>query len=129
MSTKVPKIIEEVGFDFHWDNKKVWELDLPVEELPISELEWHFDVPFWFTPGGFYDFKPNWVIENPDKYPERYERIMKADLSHPLDIMYWRGRWLLLDGLHRLAKAKLEGMENVNVRKVPVEDIPKIKKD
>lgn len=125
---KLPKIIKDVGFDFHWDIKKVWELDLPVEEIDMVELEWHFDIPFWWTAGGFYDFKPIWVIKKPEKYPDRLERVMKTDLSYPLDIMFWRGRWLLLDGLHRLVKAKIEKRDKVKVRKVPVEAIPKIKK-
>jgi hypothetical protein len=125
---KLPKIIKDVGFDFHWEEKKVWDLDLPVEEMDLSELEWHFDIPFWWTEGGFYDFKPIWAIDEPAKYPERYKRIIKTDLSYPLDIMFWKGRWLLLDGLHRLAKAKLEGKKKVMVRKVPKEAIPKITK-
>jgi len=126
---KMPQIIKDVGFDFNWDEEKVWELDIPVEEIDIEELEWHFDVPFWWVPGGYYDFKPIWVIEDPEKYPERKERIMKSDLSYPLDIMHWKGRWLLLDGLHRLTKAKMTGQKKVKVRKVPQEAIPKIKKE
>ncbi len=125
---EIPQIIKDVGFDFNWDEEKVWALDLPIEEMEIQELEWHFDIPFWWTEGGFYDFKPIWVIENPEKYPERVERIMKADLTYPLDIMNWKGRWLLLDGLHRLTKAKMTGQKKVKVRKVPQKAIPKIKK-
>jgi hypothetical protein len=76
----MPQIIKDVGFDFSWDEEKVWELDIPVEDIDVSELEWHFDMPFWWTEGGYYDFKPIWVIEDPEKYPERKERIMKSDL-------------------------------------------------
>jgi hypothetical protein len=43
--------------------------------------------------------------------------------------MHWRGRWLLLDGLHRLTKAKMTGQKKVKVRKIPREAIPKIKKE
>lgn len=125
---KLPKIIKEVGFDFSWDNEKVWELDVPVEETNILELEWHFDVPFWSTLGGYYDLSPNEVLANPGKYSTEFERIMKADMSHPLDIMFWKSRWLMLDGLHRLVKAKQEGKKKVRVRKIPVEYIPQIKK-
>lgn len=128
MSKKLPKIIKKVGFNFHWEEEKVWNLDLPMEEMDIKELEWHFNIPFWWTDSGYYNFKPIWVIEKPEQYPERLERIMKTDLSFPLDIMYWKKRWLLLDGLHRLTKARIKGLSKVTVRKVPKEAIPLIKK-
>jgi len=124
-----PGIIKEVGFDFDWYGEKVWALDVPVEEMAIEDLEWHFEMPFWWTEGGYYDFKPIWAMSEPKKYPDRIDRIMKADLDYPLDIMHWKGRWLLLDGLHRLAKAKMTGLKKVRVRKIPAEAIPKFKKD
>jgi len=125
----MPTVIKEVGFDFHWDEDKVWALDLPVEEMPISELTWHFDTPFWFTKGGYYDLMPKTVIENPKDHIEEYGRTMAADLNYPLDIMFWKGRWLLLDGLHRLAKAFVLEAKTVQVRKVPIDAIPLISSD
>lgn len=103
---KLPKIIKDVGFDFNWKEEKVWALDIPVKEMDIKKLEWHFEIPFWNTPGGYYDLKPCDVLANPQKYKEEFKRTMKADLKHPLDIMFWKSKWLLLDGLHRLVKAK-----------------------
>ena len=128
MKRKLPRIIEEVGFDFGWDEGKVWKLDVPVEYMPISELEWHFDIPFWFTKGGYYDLKPIEVIENPKKWKEEYDRTMSSNLDYPLDIMLWKGKWLLLDGLHRLVKASILGRKTVKVRKIPKKAIPLIRK-
>lgn len=123
-----PKIIQDVGFDFSWSEEKVWALDIPDEDMGITDLTWHFDLPFWNKPGGYYDLKPNEVLANPGTYREEFARTMKADLSHPLDIMFWKNRWLLLDGLHRLVKAKNLGMEKVKVRKIDPKYIPLIKK-
>lgn len=53
---------------------------------------------------------------------------MDSDISYPLDIMNWKGRWLLLDGLHRLAKHYLLNNKTIKVRKVPTEKIPNILK-
>jgi len=126
---QVPKVIKEVGFDFSWDNKRVWSLDIPAEEMNIGELEWHFNIPFWDKPnGGYYDLTPNQVLSDPEKYKEEHGRTIKADLSHPLDVMLWKGKWLLLDGLHRLVKQKQLGKERVEVRKIPQNLIPKIRK-
>ena len=66
------------------------------------------------------------IINDPEKYKDEYERTMKADLSHPIDIMKNKGRWLILDGLHRLMKAYIQGQKKVKVRKIPRERIPDI---
>ncbi|MDO8537373.1 MAG: ParB N-terminal domain-containing protein [archaeon] len=123
-----PPIIQEVGFDFHWDIKKVWALNYPVEEINISELSWHFDIPFWKTQNGYYDLTPNEVIKDKEKFKQEFERTMKADLSHSIDIMQNKGKWLILDGLHRLVKAKILGYKKVSVRKIPRNEIPNIEK-
>ncbi len=129
MSRELPAVIQEVGFDFSWDERKVWELDFPEEEMPIEELTWHFDIPFiWSKPDGYYDVKPSEVIEHPDQYSEEYERTMQADTSYPIDIMFWKERWLILDGLHRLMKQSIGGVKVVRVRKIPESEIPLIQK-
>jgi len=125
---KLPQVIKEVGFDFHWSNEKVWNLDIRIEEMVMSELEWHFDVPFWNKPGGYYDLTPMEVLTVSDEYKEEFEKIMNSDLSYPLDIMFWKGRWLMVDGLHRLVKAKKIGMKTVKVRKLSQQHIPLIRK-
>lgn len=125
---EIPQIIKDVGFDFHWDEEKVWKLNVPTNEMDISELTWHFDIPFLWE-GGVYNLKPQEVIDNPDAHQEEYERTMRADLTHPIDIMENKGRWLILDGLHRLIKASIQGMKKIRVRKVSRERIPEIEKD
>lgn len=130
MKKELPQVINDVGFDFHWDEKKVWALDVPVEEMPIGELTWHFDVPFiWSKPDGFYDINPQEVIDHPELHAEEYERTMRADIRHPIAIMFWKKRWLILDGLHRLMKQAIEGKDEVSVRKIPLEAIPLIRTD
>ncbi len=122
-----PDIIKKVGFDFPWDNKKVWALDIPVEEMPIKELQWHFDIPFHWHDGGKYNLTSWDIINHPDTYQKEYERTMACDLKYPIDIMENRGKWLILDGLHRLMKAQILGMDAVKVRKIPREKIPEIR--
>jgi hypothetical protein len=130
VSREIPSIIKEVGFDFSWDERKVWELDVPAEEMPISDLTWHFDIPFiWSKPDGYYDVKPSEVIDHPDLHPEEYERTLRSDVTFPIDIMWWKERWLILDGLHRLMKQSIQDEKSVKVRKIPESAIPIIRKD
>lgn len=125
MKNNLPKIIKEIGFDFNWDIRKVWALDLPVVEMPVKELAWMFEIPFWDS----YKTKPIDVANNPKGHKDQYKRTMATNLSHPLDIMFWKGRWLMLDGLHRLLKAHILGLKTVKVRKIPVSLISQIKSD
>jgi hypothetical protein len=120
-----PKIIKEVGFDFDWDERKVWALKYPIEEINIGELTWHFDIPFHSV----YNLSSSQIIKNPKKYKEEYKRTMNSNLDFPIDIMHNKGRWLILDGLHRLIKANILGMTKVKVRKIPRSEIPNILKE
>jgi len=42
MRQEFPQIIKDVGFDFSWEEKKVWALEYPAEEIGIEELTWHY---------------------------------------------------------------------------------------
>lgn len=127
MRDGIPQIIKDVGFDFDWSVEKVWALDIPAEDMNMSELIWHFSIPFLWE-NGVYNLKPQDVIDNPDKHKDEYVRTMKADLVHPIDIMQNNGRWLILDGLHRLMKSAILEMDRVRIRKIPRERIPDIVK-
>jgi len=127
MSQEIPQIIKDVGFDFHWDSKKVWVLDEPVTEMPIENLTWHFDIPFWDSEGtDAYNLKPSEVIAHPEKEPTHWKKIKDANVSYPIDIMENKGRWLILDGLHRLVKLAMRDDQNVKVRIIPRGRIPEI---
>jgi hypothetical protein len=45
--------------------------------------------------------------------------MARADISHPIDITFHDGRWVVLDGLHRLSKLHRDGAKTVRVRVVP----------
>lgn len=128
----VPKEIQEHGLDFHWDNQKVWSLDMSVEEMDISEIEWMTELPFWWKDAAgntFAAVSPKDAMRNLDLYPNHRDRIMNADTSYPIDIMKnHNDRWLILDGLHRLMQLIAKGERKIKVRKIPREMIPLIER-
>ena len=122
-----PQVIKDVGFDFRWDSRKVWALEEPTVEMPMSELAWHLDIPFWDSEGtDAYNLTPKEVIDHPEHEPTHWRLIQEADASYPIDVMENKGRWLILDGLHRLVKEYLAGKAVVKVRKIPRSRIPEI---
>lgn len=123
-----PKSIQEVDVPFKKDDIKIQKLDLPVEQMEINKLLWHFNYPFWEKEGtDDWNLTPWELIKNTEKEQSHNKRIKTVDLSYPLQIIRYKRRWLLLDGLHRLTKAYMEGRKFVLVRKIPKRAIPLIK--
>ena len=126
---KIPESVLKYGFDFDWDEKDVWALDYPIEDMEIEMLEWHLSVPFWNWANAWYVISPNDVIKNREYYKEQYDRIVASDIAYPIDIMENKGRFVILDGLHRLVKCKILGMNKVKVRIIPRNEIKNISRN
>lgn len=125
MKDNIPQIIKDVGFDFNWSEEKVWKLNVPTESIKIDELVWHFEIPFLWE-NGIYNLKPVDVINNPELHNGEYERTMNANINYSIDIMENKGRWLILDGLHRLMKCYILEMKEIKVRKISRDYIQEI---
>ncbi|MBP9762007.1 hypothetical protein KBD34_00130 [Patescibacteria group bacterium] len=124
-----PKILRDVSPDFDWDREKIWQLTLPVQEVEIKELLWHFDLPFWEKEGtDDWNLTPWEVISDPNSEPSHYRKVQNADTSYPLDVILLKDRYRILDGLHRLANCYLRGDKVVKVRVILPEQFELIKK-
>jgi hypothetical protein len=116
---QLPSVIEKYWYGFDWDVEALWALDLPVSQMPIRRLEWMLDIPAFGFEGKRHALTPRDILKSPYRYAEEYARAQRASLVFPLDITWHRGRWLILDGVHRLMKAHELRLEEVSVRKVP----------
>lgn len=125
----IPEEVRAVGFDFSWSAEKVWALDLPVQEMSVKELTWHLDLPFLDEGGKEYTLTPREVIEHPAAHAAEYERMLRAETNYPIEVMWNKERWVILDGLHRLMRIVCEGGETVRVRIVPREKVSDIVDD
>ena len=119
---------DSVGLDFgNWDDEKLWVLNVPTTKMDIAELLWHFSVPFWPNDSGDrWTVTPWEAIHKEPGSTHEQAKIKKADLVYPIDILENKGKWLVLDGLHRLAKSYLQHQEKVTVRKIPRTRLPEI---
>src|SRR5262245_27194274 len=88
-----------------WRMHELWELaeGLPVKKVKLTELE-GLDEVCWF--GGPLDIRPTCRT-----IAEHARDIYEADLSYPI-ILSPDGE--VLDGCHRMCKAYLEGMEELD---------------
>jgi hypothetical protein len=77
------------------------------------------DIPAFGFEGRHYCLSPREVLRQPYRYAEEYRRVRNADLVFPIEIIWLRGRWVILDGLHRMMKAHEAQQDEIMVRKVP----------
>ena len=85
-----------------WYVKRLWQLakDLPAFEYEVSSFA-GFDEDFWFGDR----IKPTIA-----KVLEHHQKILNADHSYPI-ILSESG--LIMDGVHRICRAYLEGKKTV----------------
>lgn len=125
----IPAEMRACYFDFDWSNERVWSVDAPVEVVPLSELAWHLDIPIWSSVPGEprFDLRPRDVLRNPALHRGHHERLLRVDTSYPLDTMWTTDRYVILDGVHRLARLSYDGAEVARIRRIPRAAIPRIR--
>jgi hypothetical protein len=102
------------------DDKYIYSVDMifvwlrrnPVKpkRVKVSELEHVLKEGRWGEDPNGILATPMDVLGNPDKYPDQAKRIHDANLRYPI-IMDYRGR--VVDGIHRVTKAHLEGKKTI----------------
>lgn len=71
--------------------------DYPIVDIPVDELTWVLE----------YDF--------PD-----IRRLIAADLEAPVLVTWWEDKLVVIDGLHRMAKAMVLGHQTILGKYVPL---------
>ena len=104
--------------------RKLWAADLPIVAMPVRDLEWLLDRPFWKDGHRKLALRPRDVAAHPERYQADYQRAMAADLSCPINVIYLRGRWVAMDGLHRLLKAWMLDRETILAKQAHEQHIP-----
>ena len=101
----------ENGLDA-WDVDRLIELTrgLPVEEVPLESI-WELDTSYWFD--------GSMEVATVRKVVEHTALIQAVDFIHPI-ILGPDGR--VMDGMHRVARALLEGRGSI--RAVRLEVLP-----
>ena len=125
----LPERLRGVFFDRRWETSKVWRLPTPAQRIPFTELAWHLELTVWTTVRGEarWDLSPRMVLQHPELHERRWRKILGADLSFPLEMFRQGGRWVVLDGYHRLARHHIEGRAQVEVRLHPDDCWPMVR--
>ena len=114
---------EDYFFPFKWNEEAIWKIDAPVTEIELSRIDWLLNVDWFGTDE--HPLTPNEVMNNPELDSEHYKRIKNADLSYPIDLGVnpCVNKLVPFDGLHRMCKAKMLGIEKIKCRIIPIEKV------
>lgn len=118
---RLPDRLSGVFFDWRWDTARVWALPTPTTYLSMAALRWQLQLTVWTTVKGEarFDLAPATVLAAPASHARHYAKIESADLSFALELFQNGGRWVILDGYHRLCGHQLRRSALVPVRLHP----------
>ncbi|MFH1315850.1 MAG: hypothetical protein ABIH67_05665 [Candidatus Uhrbacteria bacterium] len=104
---------------FKTDEPKLWAVDIPIEEIPISEIKYNLDIPYLEQEGtNDWNLTPRMLIENFNKEFFHANKVNEADLKYPIEIYLHKGKWIILDGVHRFTKAIRLEHKTIKIRRV-----------
>ncbi|ONI68166.1 hypothetical protein BWI15_34580 [Kribbella sp. ALI-6-A] len=83
----MPTELRDIVLDFVWNADRLRELDLPTTTVPVSELDWHLNLPFWAVDDVPFQVTPRQIATEPHRFSAQYERMLAADLQFPLDVV------------------------------------------
>jgi hypothetical protein len=108
---------------FGWTEETLWRLDLPVEEMPLVAFDWLLDLPIWRWEGSRFQVSLRHVLDDPERYRAHHEKAACADTRYPIHVTERGGRWVILDGYHRLLKSLLQAAPSISVVKVRAQNL------
>jgi ribosomal protein S18 acetylase RimI-like enzyme len=120
---QMPDVLTEVWPLIPARLDRLWALDLPAETVSVAELAWLLDLPLWQLDGRRFQVSPNQVLRERDRFPAHVERAMASDLSFPIVLTEHRGRWVVLDGYHRLLKTIILGEKTITAVRASPQDL------
>ncbi|MBA3406230.1 MAG: hypothetical protein H0U13_16365 [Gemmatimonadaceae bacterium] len=122
----IPPAMHGVLLNIQWDREALFRLCLPVEELPLSELRWQLDLPWWRANDRYFAVTPNEVRADRARYHAHWQRTLDADLRHPIHLLATTPVLRILDGVHRLLKADWSGERLIRACRVDRDQLKKI---
>lgn len=115
-----PKILTDNGLSLFKNDLSYRDLDLPIQEIEIEKLIWHFDMPVWDKDNtDDWNLTPREVINNDKDTSSHRNKIQEADVSFPIIITNYNDKLVILDGIHRLVKVFESGDKAIKAKVVP----------
>jgi hypothetical protein len=110
----------EIDLGFTLDESKIMALNLPIENVPMKAILANADICYLEKEGtDDWNLSPNELIRNFKVEITHAKRAEQVNLAYPIAIYYFKGKWIILDGVHRFTKALMLGRKTIAAIKVP----------
>jgi hypothetical protein len=120
----VPPALRGALLEMAWEQDRLWAVDHDPTTIELASLRWHLSRPWWRAPdGAWFRVRPVDVLDRPHRFPEHDARIDACDLAYAVHAVPRNGRLVVLDGIHRLAKAGREGRTHIGVIVLTAHDL------
>ena len=68
------------------------------------------------------------LINNFETECHHAKKVKEVDAKYPIEIYLFKGKWIILDGVHRYTKLVMSGEKTIRVRRVSQEIAEKTKR-
>jgi hypothetical protein len=127
LDDQIPPVLRPWLVPLPWSREQLWALDIRARFEPVSSLRWVLELPWWRAGSTeWFRVAPGLVLRDPASLPEHVDRMESADLTEPIHAIRRRGRWVVLDGVHRLAQAVRSGRTSMAVKELRASDLARI---
>lgn len=121
---QIPDVLRPWVLPVEWDREVLWSIGRPSRPVALADLRWHHPLPWWRGGDGrWFQVSPAAYMADPARFPEHRERIASLDPGHPLRAVRRRGRVQILDGIHRLVRAEIDGRSHLEVIFLDLDDL------
>lgn len=115
-----PRILTDVGLSMFVNTVKLRKLPLPIVNIDIKKLIWHFDMPVWEKDKtDDWNLTPWEVIRKKKGTAGHQKRVQKTELKYPIVVTRYRSKYVVLDGVHRLVKAYMNDEKKMKAKIIP----------
>ena len=117
-----PHLLTDAGLSRFVNSVALRDLSLPIVDVEIEKLIWHFDMPVWEKDGtDDWNLTPRDVINRNEGSEAHQKRVGEANTSYPILVTKYKGRLVILDGIHRLVKGYEQGEKTIKAKIIPNE--------
>ncbi len=104
---------------FKSDEQRLRDVDIPVEEIALSDLDNNLDIAYLEQEGtDDWNLTPRMLLDSLAKEVTHAKQVEKVNFNYPINIYFHQGQWIILDGVHRYVKAHLKGARTIKVRRI-----------